>query len=122
MKTPDPFFEHDKLDAYLAAAEFVSFVHITVASFPRGRHALIDQFERACTSIALNIAEGAAEYSRREKARFYRMALRSASECAAILDVARRLGAISMEQERIGREQLGKIVAMLSGLVRSAET
>lgn len=42
-------------------------------------------------SIPLNMAEGAGEYAIDEKSRFYRMAKRSATECASILDVCRKL-------------------------------
>ena len=58
---------------------------------PRGRAFLSDQLHRAAVSIPLNIAEGAGEFSQGEKARFYRIARRSATECAAILDVCGRL-------------------------------
>lgn len=37
--------------------------------------------------MPLNITEGAGEYSKSEKERFYRMARRSATECTAIFDV-----------------------------------
>jgi four helix bundle protein len=46
-----------------------------------------NQLRRATTSICLNIAEGAGEFSAKEKAPFYRIAKRAATECAAILDV-----------------------------------
>jgi 23S rRNA-intervening sequence protein len=55
-----------------------------------GRRAyLTAQLQRAGTSIALNSAEGAGEFSPHEKSRFYRMAKRSGTETAAILDVAK---------------------------------
>ena len=38
------------------------------------RASLADQLQRAATSIPLNIADGAGEFSASEKARFYRMA------------------------------------------------
>jgi four helix bundle protein len=41
---------------------------------PRGRAYLADQLRRACTSVALNTAEGAGECAGKEKARFHRMA------------------------------------------------
>ena len=47
--------------------------------------------KRAASSISLNIAEGVGEYKPLEKARFYRMALTSASETGAILQITRRL-------------------------------
>ena len=68
------------------------------ASFPRGRAYLTDQLQRAGTSISLNIAEGAGEFSTNEKSRFYRMAKRSGTETAAILDVAKRLDIIYLPQ------------------------
>jgi four helix bundle protein len=40
-----------------------------------------DQYLRAAKSIIRNICEGAVEFRRAEKSRFYRMALRSAEEC-----------------------------------------
>jgi four helix bundle protein len=82
-------FDHEKLDVYQVALEFVATAGEILESFPPGRHDLVDQLNRASTSIVLNIAEGAGEFSRAEKVRFYRMAKRSATECAAALDVGR---------------------------------
>ncbi len=61
----------------------------------------------------LNIAEGAGGYSIDEKARFYRMAKRSATECAGILDVCQRLQLVDEERYAKGRELLISIVSML---------
>jgi len=69
--------------------------------------------------VALNIAEGAGEFAPAEKARFYRIARRSATECAAILDVADRLGIVESAALRQGRTLLLRIVAMLVKLARS---
>ena len=89
-----------------------------VERLPRGRAYLADQLQRAATSVPLNIAEGAGEFSRNEKARFYRMARRSATECAAILDVCRRLTLIEESRFGAGRELLLRIVSMLTKMVR----
>ena len=80
-------FDHEKLDVYRAAIELVVLINSVVGNFPRGTAHLVDQVQRAGTSVPLNIAEGAGEYSSNEKSRFYRMARRSATECAAIFDV-----------------------------------
>ena len=61
----------------------------------------------------MNIAEGAGEYSIDEKARFYRMAKRSATECAGILDVCQRLQLLEEKRYVLGRELLIRIVSML---------
>ena len=45
---------------------------------------LTDQLARASTSIALNLAEGNAKFSQKDKNRFYQMALGSMRECQVI--------------------------------------
>jgi len=110
--------DHEKLDVYQAALDFVGVADGLIEGLPRSRAYSADQIQRAATSIPLNIAEGAGECSRRDKARFYRFALRSATESAALLDVCRRLklsdGAVTSQ----GRELLLRIVSMLTGMVR----
>ena len=64
-------FDHEKLAVYVAAIDFIALADDVVERLPRGRAYLADQLQRAATSIALNIAEGAGEYSRKDKARFY---------------------------------------------------
>ena len=78
----------------------------------------MDQLQRASTSIPLNVAEGAGEFSRNEKARFYRMAKRSATESAAILDVCRRLTLIDDASCHRGRELLLRSVSTLITIIR----
>ena len=73
-------FDHERMDVYQLAIEFVVVADAVSADLPRGRAYLADQLRRACTSIVLNIAEGAGEFSTDEKARFYRMARRSATD------------------------------------------
>ena len=72
-------FDHERLDVYQTAVEWVSLVQDVADALPRGRSNLADQLQRAASSITLNIAEGAGEFSGAEKARFYRIAKRSAS-------------------------------------------
>jgi four helix bundle protein len=112
-------FEHEKLKVYHVALDFVPFADDLVRDLPAGRSYLGDQLHRAATSIVLNVAEGAGEFSRKEKARFYRMALRSATECAGSLDVFRRLGFVEENRYLAGREILLRTVSMLVRLVRS---
>ena len=70
--------DHEKLDIYQHALAFVATAHQIGDELPGKRGDLGDQLRRASTSIALNIAEGAGEFAPREKARFYRIARRSA--------------------------------------------
>ena len=106
------------MDVYQTAIEFVVLADDIVEQLPRGRAYLNDQLHRAALSITLNIAEGAGEYAIEEKARFYQMAKRSATECAAILDVCERLELVDDQQRAKGRELLTRIVAMLVKMAR----
>src|SRR5262245_18017215 len=106
-------FDHERMEVYRLAMEFVALVNVMRSSFLSGRSGLADQLERAALSIPLNIAEGAGEFARREKARFYRMARRSATECAAILDVAGQLELVDPPRIVVGKELLHRIVGML---------
>ena len=111
-------FDHEKLDVYRVAITLVVLIDEIVEHLPRGRAYLADQLLRAGTSVPLNIAEGAGEYSANEKIRFYRMARRSATECASIFDVCQRLELIDETRYSKGRELLIRIVAMLTKMAR----
>jgi four helix bundle protein len=111
-------FDHEKLDVYQAALDFVEVANVLLEKIPRGRAFLADQIQRAAVSIPLNIAEGAGEYSRKDKARFYRIALRSATESAALLDVCRRLKFGSEAELSSGRDLLLRIVSMLTKMAK----
>ena len=105
--------DHEKLDVYHVSVEFIVVADDVVEHLPRGRAYLGDQLQRAALSILLNIAEGAGEYSSDEKARFYRMARRSATECAGVLDVCQRLRLIEEQHYVKGRELLIRLISML---------
>ena len=111
-------FDHEKLDVYQVAIALIILIDEIVEHLPRGRAYLADQLLRAGTSVPLNIAEGAGEYSSSEKIRFYRMARRSATECASIFDVCRQLKLIDETRYLKGREFLLRIVAMLTKMSR----
>lgn len=59
--------EHERLDVYLIALDFLVFANEVIEGLPRGRSHLADQFTRASTSIVLNLAEGAGKLSKPDK-------------------------------------------------------
>ena len=118
MSEKSHYFEHEKLDVYQAALKFVILTDEIVENLPRGRAYLADQLQRASTSILLNISEGAGELSANEKVQFYRMARRSATECAGILAVIQNLGLTRTELQQQGRDLLLRVVSMLSKMVQ----
>jgi four helix bundle protein len=116
-----PKFDHERLEVSQLALDFVTVAEEITNNIPKGRNYLVDQLRRAATSVVLNTAEGAGEFSPTEKARFYRMARRSATECAAVLDVCLSIG---VEQEELldqGKGMLVRIVGMMTRMVKSCE-
>ncbi len=114
-------FDHERLDVYKIAIELVVLIDTIIEVLPRGRAYLADQFQRAGTSVCLNIAEGAGEYAGQEKVRFYRMAKRSATECAAVLDICSKLKLADAEKIEQCKELLLRIVSMLIKMARAIE-
>jgi len=112
------YLDHEKLEVYRFAIRFVVLADEIVESLPRGRAYLVDQLRRAGSSIPLNIAEGAGEYAPMEKARFYRMAKRSATECSGIIDILQHLHLIDEGLFSKARELLVRVVAMLIKMVQ----
>ena len=89
-----------------------------IENLPRGSGYLSDQLQRAALSIPLNIAEGAGEYAIDEKVRFYRMAKGSATECASILDVCRKLQLLDEQKYAKGRDIIVRIVSILTKMAQ----
>jgi four helix bundle protein len=111
-------FDHERLDVYRVALDFLVVVNDAIQQFPRGRSHLADQLHRAATSIVLNIAEGAGKFSKPDKRRYYLCAVGSTAECAAIFDVLLRLRAVSPERHIEAKKQLERIASMLIKLAK----
>jgi four helix bundle protein len=113
-----PRFDFERLDVFTAAVDAVVVLDEIAEDLPEGRGYIRDQLRRAANSMPLNIAEGAGEFAPAEKARFYRMARRSATECAGQLLVCRRLGITDAPRADAALDTLQRIIAMLVTLVR----
>ena len=102
------YFHHEQLIAYQLAAEVARWL-LHEARFPTGASALKDQAVRAAQSVALNLAEGRSRGGDAGR-NHYRIALGSAAETCAALDMVRVPG--GAEQQ----EKLRRIGAMIHGL------
>lgn len=80
---------------------------------------LIDQLDRASSSVVLNIAEGNGKFSGKDRCRYFDIARGSAFECASCLDVLIVKNLISDTEMEYGKELLKEIVSMLVGLIKS---
>ena len=113
------YFEFEKLDVYRVTLDFVAAADDVAETLPKGRRYLKEQLRRGANSIAANLAEGVGEFSPAEKVRFYRMSRRSAVECASHLLTCRRLSLVEDTLIAKGLDQLLRIVAMLTSMIKS---
>jgi four helix bundle protein len=114
-----PLLDAEKLDVYRVALRFQALA--CSVTFRRGYSALRDQLVRASASIVLNTAEGSGRRTPADKGRFFAIARGSATECAAILDVARASGIASPTECSRGRDLLVRVVQMLTRLCQRCE-
>ena len=112
-------FDHEKMDVYQLAVDFVTQANEIIEKLPKGRRYLADQLQRAALSVVLNIAEGAGKFAPRDKASFYTIARGSATECAAILDVCHRLQIIEETTFVRNKNYLDRIAQMLTKLTKA---
>lgn len=110
--------DHERLEVYQAALSFLEWLTPLLQKLPKSL-AVVDQLDRASTSIPLNIAEGNGKFTAPDRCRFFDIARGSALESAAALDVlvARKL--CSQEEVAPGKDRLWSIVSMLVGLIRA---
>lgn len=113
--------DHERLDVYHLALDFLVFANGIIEALPRGRSHLADQLTRASISIVLNLAEGAGKHSKPDKRRYYLTARGSATESAALLDVCLRLKLFEADIHRAGKEMLVRVVSMLIKLAQACE-
>jgi len=114
-------FHHSRLDVYRLAVQFARGIDPILRRVPRWRAPVRDQLLRATCSILANIAEGAGEHSPRDKARFYRIARRSATECAALLDFLHVADVAAAEEAQAHQRLLARIAALLTTMARRLE-
>ena len=113
--------DHERLDVYAIALDFLVFANEVIERLPRGRGHLADQLTRASTSVVLNLAEGAGKLSKADKRRYCLTARGSATESAALLDVCSRLRLIGEAEHRTGKAMIVRVVSKLIKLAMSFE-
>ncbi|MDX1583236.1 MAG: four helix bundle protein [Thermoanaerobaculia bacterium] len=114
-------FDHERLEVYRKSIQFTATANEAAAKLPRGRGYLADQLQRAALSIVLNIAEGAGKFSPADKAAFYLRARASATESAAVMDVASILQLLNPEIVTCGKAQLEEIARMLTRMIKNRQ-
>jgi four helix bundle protein len=124
MESRSPFRFKD-FPVYKDAKGFCGFGHqLLKEEVQRQNRELASQIERALISIVLNIAEGSADHSDVEFARFLGISLRSVYETVAGFDLAALYGIISQEQNEVieakAHELARQLAAFCNTLKREA--
>jgi len=86
---------------------------------PRKHYRLVEQFEAASTSIAMNIAEGKGRNSKKEFIQFLYFARGSAYEIVTLAIIFKRWNWIDKEQLAMLESDALEIVSMIKGLINS---
>jgi four helix bundle protein len=80
-----------------------------------------NQLGRASLSIVLNIAEGSAKFTKKDRRNFFVIARGSAFESAAMIDILHAENEISQELKMQLEERLEEISRMLYAMIRNLE-
>jgi four helix bundle protein len=110
--------DHEKLDVYRCALEFLARSVRILDRLPPGNAQLADQLRRAATSIVLNTAEAVGKTAPADKRRFFSIARGSTFECGAIMDIFTALRFANVEDVAHAKTLLERCAAMLSKLSR----
>lgn len=113
-------FDHEKLKAYQQAIRFVAWVTPLLEKLEKS-NAVRDHLDRASTSTPLNIAEGNAKFSMKDRCRYLDIADGSALESAAALDVLVAQKRLTVDDVREGKMILNQVVSLTMGLRSEAQ-
>ena len=96
-------------------------VYKVTETFPETeKYGITNQIRRASLSIPLNIAEGfAKKESQQEFKRFLLMAIGSSNEVSVLINFAKDLKMLTVEQYEAARAEYEEIGKMLRGLIKT---
>jgi four helix bundle protein len=113
-------FPFEKLEVWQKAIDFADTVYRLTKGFPDDeRFRLTNQMRRAAVSIASNIAEGSARFSRKENAHFVEIATGSLFEVVTQATIGRRQNFLTESEYNAVYEAAEQQGRMLSGLRKS---
>ena len=114
-------FAFEDLQIYQKALDFAA--KVVKASedvgATRRHYRIIEQLEGACTSVALNIAEGKGRFSKKEFKQYLYISRGSLYETLALLQLSRKLDWLSDGSYKALYADAEEISRMISGLVSS---
>jgi len=108
-------FDFEDMSLYQKSLDYIDLVYRFTTNFPsKESYGLSSQFQRAASSISLNLAEGFGE-SIPLALRYLRISRGSIRECVGCSTIAFRRGYISEEQNSESRKLLMELAKMSYG-------
>jgi len=108
------------LIAWQRAMDLVEHIYRLTEAFPaRENYGLSNQLRRATVSVASNIAEGQARYSRKDFRHFLRVAKGSLAEIETQVLIAYRLGYVNQDSCDHCLDRIKELGRILAGLISS---
>lgn len=112
-------FDFENLSVYQKSRSLNKEIRCFIESTPKLNTYLKDQISRSCSSIVLNIAEGAGKHTKKDKCKFYFDARGSCFESASALSIIFDFGFIQESHCQIFYQKFEEIAKMLTGLIKS---
>lgn len=122
MKAPnEPHFSFKELKVWQRAVVFSAKVIRAIDGFetPRKHYRLLEQLEAACTSAAMNIAEGKGRQTTKEFIQYLFIARGSLFEVITLLIILQNLGWVTPEQVNDFQADAEEITKMLNALIKA---
>ena len=107
---------HQKLKCYNQLLGAAKIIPTLTKLLPRGTSYLRDQLERALSSAILNLCEGNARRSPKERMRFFDISLASIAETSSAIDIMHAFGHISDSHKTNIQANLNTAYAMIINL------
>lgn len=114
-------FSYESLEVYKKALQFHSWAYRLIKDHSTLPTYLKNQLGRAALSIPLNIAEGSAKFSKRDRRNFFVIARGSAFECSALLKILESEDEIDSLLQIHGNGKLEELSKMLFAMIRQLE-
>lgn len=110
---------HQKLRCYKTLILVAKKMPALIKTLPRGCYYLEDQLKRALSSAILNLSEGNARTSNKERSRFFDISLASIAESSSAIDIIAAYGYIAASLESDIKSDLRAAYAMIMKLKKS---
>lgn len=114
---------HKDLTVYKESILFVTTIYLKTSKFPKDEiFGLTSQIRRSAVSIPSNIAEGLARHHHKENIQFLYIAMGSAAELNAQLEISLNLNYLDKATFDTLDGYLNSISKMLQGLIKSIKS